>query len=56
MCRLPLSFITILVVTAITLDATPNQRKVFDTNAIDKEIGVEGETKGDVYRSVIAPY
>ena len=56
MCRLPLSFITILVVPATTLGATQNQGKVFDTNAIAKEIGVEGKTKGDVYRSVIAPY
>lgn len=50
MCRLPLSFITIIVVTATTLGATPPQGKVFDTDAIAKEIGVEGETKGDVYR------
>ena len=55
---MPLTLVVyhILVVTATTLGATPNQGKVFDTNAIAKEIGVEGETKGDVYRSVIAPY
>jgi hypothetical protein len=43
-------FITIIVITATTLGATPLQGKVLDSAAIAKEIGVDGETKGDVYK------
>ena len=50
MYRLPLSLFTIIVVTATTLGATPPQGKVLDSDAIAKEIGVDGETKGDVYK------
>ncbi len=49
MFRLPLRFITIVLVTATTLGATPSQGKVLDSDAIVKEMG-QGETKGDVYR------
>lgn len=50
MYRLPMWVITIIAVTATILGATSPPGKVLDTDGIRREMGVEGETKGDVYR------